>query len=446
MEISSYSEVSDSRRVFEIMVPVEELDRARQNIADRLARRVSLPGFRKGHVPSAVIEKRFASEIREELIENMVPDALTRAIREKGVQPIGNPSIENVRFEEGQPLAFRANVDVRPAVDPGEYRGLPVADAPVEPTDAEIEISLRRLQESRAEFLPIEGRPARDGDYAIADVASRFIEREGPVVYTASGEESPGSEKAGEWSRDEKLMLEIGHAETMPEINETLRGMSPSEVKTFRKSFPAEFQNPRYAGKTLDYEVSLIALKERILPELTDDFVKEATGLATTSALRARVAEGVRAEKEAARRRSWRRQILDRLGARVTATPPANLVEAEVESSLENFASHLASRGVDPKAQDWDRLATEARPGAESRVREFLVLDEIARREEISASETEVDAAIRRLAADTEADFLKLKERLRKERKLDRLTGELRLEKTLDWLVAQAAVEPGAAS
>ena len=267
MEISSYSEVSDSRRVFEITVPVEELERARHDIAGRLARRVSLPGFRKGHVPSAVIEKRFASEIREELIENVVPDALTRAIREKGVQPIGNPSIEDLRFEEGQPLAFRANVDIRPAVEPGDYRGLAVSDSAVEPTDDEVEASLRRLRETRAEYLPIEGRPARDGDFAIADVASRVVERAGPVIYTASGAESASSETPGEWSRDEKLMLEVGHAETMPEINEAFRGMTASDVRSFRKTFPADFPNPRYAGKTFDYEVSLIALKEKNLPK-----------------------------------------------------------------------------------------------------------------------------------------------------------------------------------
>ena len=176
---------------------------------------------------------------------------------------------------------------------------------------------------------------------------------------------------------------------------------------------------------------------------MTDDFVREATGIETIAGLRTRVAEGVRAEKETARKRSWRRQILDRLASRVTASPPVNLVESEVESSLQTFASHLSSRGVDPKAQDWDRLAIEARPGAEARVREFLVLDEIARREGIEASETEVDGAVRRLASESETDFAKLKERLKHEQRLDRLSGELRLEKTLDWLVAQAVVEPG---
>src|SRR5258706_15037793 len=124
MAILSYSEVSESRRIFEIEIPSEEVERAKQGITRNIARRVSLPGFRKGKVPESVAAQRFASEIREELLEHLIPDALGSAIAEKGVQPLGRPRIEDLRFEEGKPLAFRANVDVRPPIDPGDYAGI----------------------------------------------------------------------------------------------------------------------------------------------------------------------------------------------------------------------------------------------------------------------------------------------------------------------------------
>src|SRR5512142_1042925 len=156
MEIRNYSEVSDSRRVFEIEIPPEEVDRARRGITRNYARRASIPGFRKGKVPESVVARKFADEIREELLESLIPDALGHAIAEKGIQPIGRPRIDDLKFEEGQPLAFRANVDVRPPIDPGEYSGLRVTDVDVEPKPEEIEATLSRIRESHAEFLPVE--------------------------------------------------------------------------------------------------------------------------------------------------------------------------------------------------------------------------------------------------------------------------------------------------
>ena len=440
MDIRSYSEVSDTRRVFEIEIPTEEVDRARRGITQNYARRASLPGFRKGKVPEAVVARKFADEIREELLENLIPDALGHAIAEKGIQPIGRPRIEDLKFEEGQPLAFRSNVDVRPPIDPGDYDGLRVADVEVEPAPEEIEAALSRVRESHAEFLPVEGRPARDGDYAIADVADRFVEVESPVLYTAEGA-AIADEKPGEWHRDEKITLEVGHAESMPEINEALRGASPGETRSFRKTFPPDFPNSRYAGRTVDYEVTLAAVKEKKLPELDDDFAGHVGDGLTLAALRGKIAENLRAEKDSARRRKFQREILDQLLSRVSFTPPEALVEAETESALEEYAGYLQANGMDPKEADWDKLARDARPGAERRVKEYLILDEVARRENLTSTDTEVDAEIRASAARRGMEFDALRDRLAKEGRLGSVRQEIRLQKAIAWLVDHARVE-----
>ena len=440
MAILNYSEVSESQRVFEIEIPSEEVERARQGITRNFARRANLPGFRKGKVPESVVAHRFASEIREELLERLIPDALGSAIAEKGVQPLGRPRIEDLRFEEGKPLAFRANVDVRPPIDPGDYTGIPIHEAPVEPTKEEIDQTLARIRESHAEFLPIEGREARRGDYAIVDIAHRLVEVTSPVLYTGAGE-AISDENAGQWERDEKMTLEVGHPDSMPEVNEALLGVRPSEARRFRKTFPPDFPNDKYSGKTLDYEVTLVALKEKRLPELDDEFAKHVGNAESAAELRTKVSAGIRAEKEAERRRKFHREILDNLLSGVRISAPPVLVDAEVESALEDYAGYLHSRGVDPKEADWDKLAADARPGAERRVKEYLLLDEIARREGIEITDTEVDAEVRSTAARRGVDFGELRSRLEKNGRLGSVRQEIRLQKAMTWLIDHAVKE-----
>ncbi len=441
MAILNYSEVSDSRRVFEIEIPSEEVERAKKGITRDFARRANLPGFRKGKIPESVAAQRFAAEIRDELLEHLIPDALGSAIAEKGVQPLGRPRIEDLRFEEGKPLAFRANVDVRPPIEPGDYTGVPIHDVSVEPDEPEIEQTLARILESHAEFLPIEGRAAEKGDFAISDVASRLVELQSPVLYTGAGE-AIADEKAGEWEKDEKVTLEVGHPDSMPEVNEALLGALPGETRRFRKTFAPDFPNEKFAGKTFDYDVTLVALKEKRVPELDEEFARHVGNAESAAELKEKIAAGIRAEKEAGRRRKFHREILDNLLSGVRISPPEVLVDAEVESALEDYAGYLQTRGVDPKEADWDKLAADARPGAEKRVQEYLLLDEIARREDVSVTDTEVDAEVRNSAVRRGVDFGELKERLEKGGRLGSVRQEIRLQKAMSWLIDHASVQP----
>jgi trigger factor len=299
---------------------------------------------------------------------------------------------------------------------------------------------LARIRDSHAEFLPIEGRAARDGDYAIVDVADRFVEVESPILYTADGS-TIADEKAGEWHRDEKVTLEVGHPDSMPEINDALRGASPGETRPFRKTFPPDFPNAKYAGKTVDYEVTLVALKEKKLPELDDAFAAHVAAGLALSELKVKIAESLRAEKEAGRRRKFQRELLDNLVSRVPAVPPEALIEAEVESALEEYAGYLSAGGMDPKDADWDKLARDARPGAERRVKEYLVLDEIARREALPVTDTEVDAEIKASAERRRVEFAPLKERLAREGRIGSVRQEIRLQKAVTWLIDHARIE-----
>lgn len=429
MVVLASRDESETRATLDIEVPAEDVERTYGAVARSFAKRAAIPGFRRGHVPESLVQQRFAGEIREEVLERLLPAALSSAIEEKNLAVLGHPHVENLEWNPPGPIRFSARLDLKPAVDPGEYRGLPVEDASVEPSEEEVTQVLDRIRESHAEFHPIEGRRAASGDYAVADVAGRFIE----IL-------QPGQNPRT--FRDEKLTLEVGHPDSMAEINEALAGAMPGETRTFRKTFADDFPNEEFRGKTVDYEVTLVALKEKRLPPLDDEFARAVAQAESAESLRQKVRANLRHEKESARRRKFRREILEAILSKTSVPAPEVLVESEVAASLRDYARYLASNGVDPKEADWEKIRQDARPGAERRVREYLVLDAIARREGISVTDTEVDAEVKRAAVRRGVEASDLREQLAKSDGLDALRDEMRLSRTLDLLISSARVLP----
>jgi trigger factor len=427
--VISTQEESPTRTTLEIEVPAEEVNRAFDSVTRAFAKRAAIPGFRKGHAPDGIVQKKYSGEIRDEVLERMVSAALGSAIEERKLAVLGRPRIDEVKWEPPGPLRFSARLDVKPSIDVGDFGGIPVEDVRVEPTEEELNRVLDRLREAHAEFHPIEGRAAAPGDYAVADVAGTFVQ----IL-------EPGQEPRT--FRDEKLTLEVGHADSMPEINDALRGMAPGGKSRFRKTFPDDFPNEEFRGKTVDYELTLAALKEKRLPPANDELARLVSPEETLEGLKASIRTRLRLEKEADRRRKFRRAILDVLISRTSVPAPDVLVESETVSALRDYARYLAANDIDPKEADWEKLRTEAQPGAERRVREYLILDAIARREGIEVTETEIEAEFKRAAARRGADPAALREQMARADGLEALGEELRLSKALDRLIASAKVLP----
>lgn len=429
--ITSYAEESATKKSLRLEIPAESVAAATDEVARRLAKQVRLPGFRPGKVPLDLVKKRFAEELRGEVLEQLVQEAVSEAVKEKGLVPIGRPKVEELKFETGQPLSFRVDLEIRPEVKPTDYRGLKVPTDPVEATEDDVQKVLDRIREGHAAFEPIEGRPAADSDFALIDIEGSFPAGDGKDF------------------RREKVLVEIGAEETLAELTANLRNAEPGMRTTFQKDYPADAPDSDFAGKTVLYTVELHALKRRVLPPLDDELARQALTPqegeppegASLEMLRQKVTESVRRDKETALREKRRRAVLDGLLALHDVEAPESMVAAEVDSSLRDYARFLARQGVNLKeAQlDWGRLREEARPAAVRRVKEYLLLDAVGDAEGMEVSDTELDAELRRRARASGTPFSELKGALAKAEQLDGLREELRIEKVVEFLLQEAA-------
>jgi trigger factor len=429
MPILASREESATRTTLDIEVPAEEVGKTVAAVTRAYARRAAIPGFRKGKAPESVVQKRFGDQIREDVLERLLPEALAAAVEEKRLSVLGRPQIQDLQWEAPGAIRFSARLELKPPVDPGTYRGVPIEDRPVEPDEDDVARVIDRIREAHAEFHPLEGRPAGPGDFAVADISGTFVEILAPG-------QNPKT------FRDEKVTLEVGHPDSMPEINDALRGAAVGETRRFRKNFPDDFPNEEFRGKTVDYELTVAALKEKKLPPLDDEFASAVSQGDTLEALRGKVRARLRQEKESDRRRHFRRAILDVLLAGREIPAPDVLVESETAAALRDYARYLSASGVDPQKEDWEKLREEARPGAVRRVREYLVLDAIAEREGIAVTETELEAEFKRAAAQRGVEPSVLREQMVEAGGIDSLRDELRLAKVVDLLIGSAKVLP----
>jgi len=430
--ITSFVDESPTKKVFTFEVPADDVRKATDHAVKSLAKHVRLPGFRPGKVPPDMIRKRFAEEVKGEVLENLIKASVGEALREKNLVALGQPKIGDLKFAFEEPLSFRVDLEVRPAVEPKDYRGLKVPAGDAVPSAAEIDAFISRIREGHAAYEPIEGRAARDGDFALMDIKGVFLKGDGKDFEA------------------EKTLLEVGGEQTMPELSAHVRNAEPGVTVTFQKDWAADVPDKAFAGKTVLYTVLLVALKTRVLPALDDEFARLALTPregdvpegADLGMLREKVVESLKHEKGQAVKDARRRALLDGLLALHDVPAPESMIESEVNSALKEFARHLTREGVDLKdAQvDWNELRKEARPSAERRVKEYLVLDAIGDKENMTVTDTELDAELKRRAQAMGVSFGELKSSLVKADRIEGVREELRIGRVIEFLLAEAAV------
>jgi trigger factor len=416
------------RRELELEVPAEEVRKAIERVAKEFARVARVPGFRPGKAPVQLIRRRFAEEIKGEVVQSLVPERIERALVEDKLTPVTQPQVEKVDFSESGPLKFRAVFEVLPEFELGSYKNLEVDVEALEITDEDVDKAIEEMRERAAAFAPVEGRAAADGDYVQIK-----------LLGTPAG--------GGEALQANSVLCHIGAEETIDAFNENLRGTQVGEHKKFDVQYPADYPDAKLAGKTYHYAVEVLGIKTKKLPELNDDFAKDVSEAPTLEELRARLRKSLEAARDQRQKQLARDKLLAQIVKNHEFPVPEAMVEHQMDVRLERVVRSLAAQGIDPRAVnvDWVGLRRQQRERAVEDVKAEMLLDRIATAENIDVSEEELNQELGRLAEPSGESAAAIRARLTKQGALDRMKSKLRSEKTLDWLVQNSRVHAVAA-
>jgi len=420
MTLLNYEDLSSIKKSIEVEIPADRISSEAQRVTTEFSRQAKLPGFRPGKIPANVIRSRFAKEIQEEVMSRLLPVSFREAIADKGVEPVGDPELEHIdTFIEGAPVKYKANFEVKPHIELAEYRGLAVDDEKIEVTDKDVDEMIERLREQASAYRPETERGLDEGDYAVIDIVSNAdgVETKSDSGHFRMGEESP-----------------------LPELHDALRGKKPGDEVTVEKDYPEDANTEAFRGKHVTHHVTLKEIRVQEKPELNDEFAKSMGAWESVAQMREAIGVDIRRHRELELLRKKRNQIGDALIEAHSFDVPETLVEDELGKSLQNYARYLASQGIDlEKADlDWRRIGEDFRPEAMKRVKRSLILETIARKEDIHASDVEVDAEIRRAANEQGREFADVKHHLKHDGGYESLRRSLEQEKALELVLREA--------
>jgi len=419
------------KREIEMEIPADVAQKATEKVARDFAKVARIPGFRPGKAPIPLIRRRFADDIQSEVLQSLVPEYLTKALDEKKLAPITRPEVDKVEYKEGEPLKFRAVFEVLPEFELGDYKNLEVKVDAVEAGDAQVDKAIEEMRDRAATFVPVEGRSAKDGDFLLIKLKG-----------------TPKGENAGEPVEADNIMCHIGAEETLESFTENLRGTNPGDSREFESTYPADYPDPKLAGKTFDFKIDVQGIKEKKLPELNDEFAKEvageAAGVTTLEEMRKKVRENLEAAKDEQQKSQARERILETLVKSHDFPVPEALVQHQMDVRLERTVRQLAAQGIDPRQVnvDWASMRARQHDRAVDDVKAELLIDRIASAEKIEVTEEEIDKEIAHLAEHHGGESAQaLRARLTKQGALDNMKSQIRNNKTIDWLYSNARIE-----
>jgi trigger factor len=347
-----------------------------------LSRKIHVPGFRRGKVPPQIIQRRFQSDLQEEVLRELIPDSYREALTQVDFTPVSQPKVEDVHFHAGEPLRYRAVVEVKPPVTVKDYRGIPLERKAVEVTDQEVDRALEFLREDAAEYVPMEGWPALRDDLIVLD-------HEG----TVHGKPFKGGS-------GKNLTLLLGRGGYLPGFEEQVVGLQKGDSKQFRVAVPADYPRKDLAGRTAEFKVTVKEVKKRRVPELNDEFAKTVGDVDSVAALRDKLREQLKARKTREQEAELKRAMLEKLAAAHEVELPETLVEAEAGSLLQEMLGTIRASGgrMQGLAENAEALTARAFEVARRRVKESLLLEAVARQENLTVSDGEVDGEIEAMA------------------------------------------------
>ncbi len=398
-------------------VVTKEIDKRAKSIA----RRAQLPGFRPGKVPLAVVKRQFKSDVEQEAVEAIANEYLPKELEAHKLRPVASPKLEKVELSPEGSLKFRVTFDILPEVTVPAFRGIEVTVKKQNASPEMIDTEIDRLRDAGARFEPAPDRPAQTGDFVEVDIEVT-------------------DHSTGQARKREATLIEIGHSGNHPELNAALEGIQAGESKETR-AVERENEDPNSpVVRTVDYNLTVRAIKVKVLPAKDDEFAKDLNFdnyAALETSVRERIDRSLKHNEDVAIEDA----VLDKLADLATFDVPQSLVDEQVEARTRRFAENLQQQGLDLQKinLDWNKIATEQRGGAEKQVKLEILLDAIGKAEKIEATDADVQDQIKRLAARARTSEAAITGRLDDDQKA-RLTAQARDRRIIDMIRAAARV------
>jgi trigger factor len=440
---TEFIDVSDTQKNLVVEIPSTIVDAEIDKVARDYSKAARVPGFRPGKVPAKVVRQRFRDQILHDVAHGLIPRAVDEALRERGVEPVDTPDIRDVVVEEGQPLKFTATFETVPPIEPGDYASITLHQKSTKVTESAVDEALANLRDRAARYEPVEGRGIQRGDSVVMDLvrtATPKPEPDEPLVVIAGDPRPPKPSAEPQTDKHEGVTVEIGASANPPGFDDQLIALHEGNQKAFEIRYPDDYAIQELAGTTVSYAVVVKAIRTRVVPDLDDEFAKDLGDFENLEALRARVRGDLEHEAMHEAERDVRGELLKQLAARVTFEVPAALLDREIDRRMEDFVRRLMDQQIDPMKVNinWEEFREKQREAASEAVRGALALDEVARREQIAASDDDINAEVERYAERSGRSGPAVRAKLEKEGGIARLYSGLRREKTVDFLLTKA--------
>lgn len=409
-----------------IEVPASEFEKALQSAYNKQKKSISVPGFRKGKVPRQMVEKMYEPEIfYEDAANELIPTAYEEELKNCDLEIVSRPTVDIVQIKKGENFIFTAEVAVKPEVTLGEYKGMEVDKTSTRVTQKEVEAKIKEEAEKNARTVTVEGRPVQDGDEVILDFEG-FVDGE-----------------AFEGGKGENYPLTIGSGSFIPGFEEQLVGAEAEKEVEVKVTFPEEYHAEELKGKDAVFKCTIHEIKEKQIPEIDDEFAAEVSEFDTLDEYKADVKAKIKEQKENEGKQKKEDQAVEKAVANATMEIPEAMIDEQVRQMVNEFAQNMQYQGISFEqycqitGMTLEKIQEETRPQAVKRIETRLVLEAIAKAENIEVTEERLDEEIKKMAESYNMEADKLKELMGEEEKKQMLE-DIAVQDAVTFLVENA--------
>jgi trigger factor len=421
----SVNDVTGCTKEITVEVPTETVQTKMDGIYSRISKEAKIPGFRKGKVPLEVIKKQYKSAAREEMVQHQLPEFFRSVLIEQKIDPVAQPQITHLQFDEGTPMKFVATVEIKPAFELKDYKGLAVKKAKTEVNEQDVDKAVENLRNQMAQLVPVE-RATQGDDWVLIDFEGKIDS----AVF-----------EGGKASRYPVL---LGSQSLLKDFEENLIGLKAGDSKTFKITFPADYGKKEISGKEAEFMVKLHEVKAKKLPALDDEFAKDGGKAETVKELREKLEAQIKHSKENEQRSKMIEQIGEALIAAHKFDVPASLIQLEQQRLVQQGVERLRSQGVDANQlpdEQKKQFVEGMKPVAEKNVHLALIVEKISAAEKVKTEEADIDAYIQKVSGNVGQPIDVVRRYVQQQGNMDSIKDWIQYEKTLDFLIAQSKIE-----